>query len=95
MRSIDRFDTRLPQLLDELSQPRTPDWFDDFVGLTARTRQRPAWTLPERWLSMTEIARQPVLAPRLPLRSVAIGLLILVAAFCLAHFSGRLSHAED
>ena len=25
----------------------------------------------------------------------AIGLLILVAAFCLAHFSGRLSHAED
>jgi len=80
MRSIDRFDTRLPQLLDELSQPRTPDWFDDFVGLTARTRQRPAWTLPERWLSMTEIARQPVLAPRLPLRSVAIGLLILALA---------------
>jgi Tol biopolymer transport system component len=78
MRSIDRFDSRLPQLLDELSQPRTPDWFDDFVGLTARTRQRPAWTLPERWIPMTEIARRPVTAPRLPLRSVAIGLLILV-----------------
>jgi WD40 repeat protein len=77
MTSMDRFDTRLPQLLDELSQPRTPDWFDDFVGLTARTRQRPAWTLPERWLPMTEIARQPVLAPRLPLRSVAIGFLII------------------
>ena len=80
MRSIDRFDSRLPQLLDELSQPRTPDWFDDFVGLTARTPQRPAWTLPERWLSMTEIARQPVLAPRLPLRFLAIGLLVILLA---------------
>ena len=80
MRSMDRFDSRLPQLLEELSQPRTPDWFDDFVGLTARTRQRPAWTLPERWHSMTEIARQPVVAPRLPLRSVAIALLILALA---------------
>jgi dipeptidyl aminopeptidase/acylaminoacyl peptidase len=91
MRSMERFDTQLPQLLDELSQPRTPDWFDDFVGLTARTRQRPAWTLPERWLPMVDIARQPVLAPRLPLRSLAIGFLIiaLVLAAVVAVVASR------
>ena len=77
MTANDRFDRRFPDMLEELAQPQTPDWFDDFVGLTARTRQRPAWTLPERWLPMSEIARRPVLAPRVPLRSVAIGFLIL------------------
>jgi Tol biopolymer transport system component len=76
----ERFDRQLPELLEELSPPRTPDWFDDFVGLTARTRQRPAWTLPERWIPMTEIARQPVLAPRLPLRPLAVGLLAIAVA---------------
>jgi Tol biopolymer transport system component len=80
MRSMDRFDSRLPQLLDELSQPRTPDWFDDFVGLAARTRQRPAWTLPERWLPMLDVARQPVIAPRMPWRQAAIALLVLALA---------------
>ena len=77
MMPTDRFDRRLPELLEELSQPRTPEWFDDFVGLTARTRQRPAWTLPERWLPMVDVARQPAIAPRLPLRTVGLGLLII------------------
>lgn len=77
MMPTDRFDRRLPDMLEELSQPRTPDWFDDFVGLTARTRQRPAWTLPERWLPMSEIARRPVSAPRLPIPSIAIVLLVI------------------
>jgi Tol biopolymer transport system component len=97
MMPTDRFDRRLPELLEELSQPRSPDWFDEFVGLTARTRQRPAWTLPERWLPMTEIARPPVLAPRLPLRSMAIGLLIvtLLIASALAFVTSRRQALPD
>jgi WD40 repeat protein len=79
MMPSERLDRQLPELLEELSQPRTPDWFDDFVGLAARTRQRPAWTLPERWLPMLEIARQPVVAqppwPALGLLLILIGLL--------------------
>ena len=74
MMPSDRID-RLPVLLDELAQPRVPDYFDDLLGLTARTRQRPAWAFIQRWLPMLEIARQPVVAQP-PWR--AFGLLLLL-----------------
>jgi dipeptidyl aminopeptidase/acylaminoacyl peptidase len=87
MMPADRFERQLPALLTELAEPQTPDYFDDLLGLTARTRQRPAWTFLERWLPMVDIARQPLVARRIPLRTVGLGLLILglllaaVAAF--------------
>jgi Tol biopolymer transport system component len=77
MMSGDRIDQRLPLLLDELASPRVPDYFDDVLGLTARTRQRPAWVFLQRWIPMLEIARQPVVAQP-PWR--AIGLLLLLIA---------------
>ena len=55
----ERFERQLPELLTELAAPRTPDYFDDLLGQTAATRQRPAWTFLERWLPMVDIARQP------------------------------------
>jgi Tol biopolymer transport system component len=77
-----RLDRRLPEILDEIAQPRKPDYFDDLVGLSARTRQRPAWTLLERWLPMVDIARQPVIARQVPWRPIAVllSLLLLIAA---------------
>ena len=45
-----RFESDLSDLLAELAPRRTPDYRDDVVRQTARTRQRPAWTFPERWL---------------------------------------------
>ena len=77
MMPTEHFDRQLPVLLDELAQPRTPDYFNDLLGLTARTRQRPAWTFLERWLPMVDIARQPIVA-RIPLRTIGLGLLVLV-----------------
>jgi dipeptidyl aminopeptidase/acylaminoacyl peptidase len=77
MMPTDRFDRQLPALLDELAAPRTPDYFESLLGQTARTRQRPAWTILERWLPMVDVARQPVIAPRLPLRAVGLGLLLI------------------
>jgi dipeptidyl aminopeptidase/acylaminoacyl peptidase len=77
MMPTDRFDRQLPVLLDELAQPRTPDYFDDLLRQTARTRQRPDWTIPERWLPMVDIARQPVIAPRIPLRTIGTALLLI------------------
>jgi Tol biopolymer transport system component len=74
----DRFDRRLPVILEELSQPRKPDYFDDLVGLSARTRQRSAWTLLERWLPVVDIARQPAFARQVPWRPIAILTLILL-----------------
>ena len=74
----DRFDRRLPAILEEISQPRTPEYFDDLIGLAARTRQRPAWTLLERWLPMVDVARQPAFARQVPWRPIAVVTLILL-----------------
>ena len=32
MMPTDRIDRQLPVLLDELAQPRVPDYFDDLLG---------------------------------------------------------------
>jgi Tol biopolymer transport system component len=79
----ERFERQLPQLLTELAAPRTPDYFDDLFRQTARTRQRPAWTFFERWVPMVDIARQPILTSRLPLRTIGLGL-VLVAVILAA-----------
>lgn len=85
----DRFDTRLPAILEEISQPRKPDYFDDLVGLSARTRQRPAWTMLERWLPVVEIARQPAFTRQVPWRPLAVlGLILLLILASLAYVIG-------
>jgi len=77
MKPIDRFERQIPWLLTELAEPRTPDYLDDLLWQTANTSQRPAWSILERWLPMVDIARQPVIAPRIPLRMVGLGLLVI------------------
>ena len=71
----DQLERYLPRLLDELADEQTPDYYADLFWQTARTSQRPAWTIRERWLPMLQIARQPVVAQP-PWR--AIGLLVLL-----------------
>lgn len=91
MTPIDRFERRLPDQLVELAGERTPDYLDDLLTRTARTRQRPGWTLPERWLPMTITLRRPWLAP--PMRLLAIGmalLLVLLVALSMATVGSRL-----
>jgi dipeptidyl aminopeptidase/acylaminoacyl peptidase len=85
----DRFDRRLPAILEEISQPRRPDYFDDLVGLSARTRQRPAWTLLERWLPVVDITRQPAFARQVPWRPIAaLALILLLVLVSLAWVVG-------
>jgi dipeptidyl aminopeptidase/acylaminoacyl peptidase len=81
MTPIDRFERGLPAALSDLADPRTPDYFIDILGLTARTRQRPAWTSLERWLPM-DIATARVPMTRFPWRTV--GVLALVGLLALA-----------
>jgi hypothetical protein len=84
-----RLDRRLPEILEEISQPRKPDYVDDLVRLSARTRQRPAWTLLERWLPMVDIARQPAMARQVPWRPIAVlALLLLLIAASLVWVAG-------
>ena len=95
MMPSDHFDRRLPVILDEISQPRTPDYFDDLLGLTARTRQRPAWTLPERWLPMVDITRQPAFARQVPWRQIAVPGAHRPAAGCESRVRDRLPAAAS
>ena len=57
MTAFERFEREIPSLMDEIAPPRLPDYLDDMLRQTGRTRQRPAWASPERWLPMDVIAR--------------------------------------
>lgn len=83
-----RFERELPELITDLAAAQVPDYFDDLLQRTARTRQRPAWSSLERWLPMGVVAR-PVLAPPVPWRSIAIlAILALIAAAGAVIFVG-------
>jgi len=87
MTSFERFETRLPAMLDELAVPRLPDYADDLFARTAATRQRAEWTFPERWIPMSAISRRFAAVPPVPWRvGVMVALLLLAAiiAFLVA-----------
>jgi dipeptidyl aminopeptidase/acylaminoacyl peptidase len=81
MTSPRRFEGDLPALLADLYLVGTPDYRDDLVRQTARVRQRPAWTFPERWLPV-ELVTSRVSMTRLPWRQ--IGVLAIIAALVAA-----------
>ena len=77
-----RFEQELPELLDDLFMGPMPPYRDHLLQQTSRTRQRAAWTLPERWLPMSAITLgRRALAP-VPWRT--IGLLALLALLVAA-----------
>lgn len=82
--TADPFERRVPALLDELSLPSVPDYFDDILGQTAGMRQRPGWTFPERWLPMDITLQAPAGVRVPPWRIVGlVALLALVIAVVL------------
>ena len=84
-----RFEQDLPALLADLYLAGTPDYRDDIVRQTARVRQRPAWTFPERWLPMDLATNAVPGAPRIPWRIVAVlALLLVLVATMLAFYVG-------
>ncbi len=72
-----RLERDLPSILGDLAMGPYPDYIDDVLATTARRRQRPAWTFPERWLPMTDITSRPAFVPRVPWRTIAVALVIL------------------
>ena len=48
----DGFDRTVSTWLAEQAGHGTPDYLDEILGATTRTRQRPAWSGLERWLPM-------------------------------------------
>lgn len=88
MTAAERFEHRLETGLDDLADARFPDYFDDVLAATHRTRQRPAWTFPGRWLPMVDIARRPAYVPSLPWRMVTLAMVLLLLAALALLFAG-------
>jgi Tol biopolymer transport system component len=76
MTSLPRFERNLPALLEDLYLGPLPDYRDDLLAGARRTRQRPAWSFPERWLPV-DIATRFNTAPRYPVRAIGMTLLVL------------------
>jgi Tol biopolymer transport system component len=92
MSEVRRFDRDLPGQLADLAMPTVPSYRDDIILLTGRTRQRPAWTFPERWL-LVDISTQRVWIAPIRWRPIALLLLVaLLAAAVLAFGIGSQRH---
>ncbi len=91
MTTESRMERRLPEILEELYLGRTPDYRDEVLAAAVRTRQRPSWTFPGRWLPMADIASRPAFAPRLPWRALTVAFLIgaLLLAVGIAYLGSR------
>jgi Tol biopolymer transport system component len=89
MTTEQRFELELPDRLADLAMPVRPDYRDDIVRQTKSMRQRPAWTLPERWIPMSVTASRVAVPPRFPWRILAVAaLLLIVVAGALLFLSG-------
>ena len=94
MTADSRFERDLPEILEDLYLGPTPDYRTEALAAAVRTRQRPSWAFAGRWLPMADIASRPAFAPRVPLRSIGVALLIIalvVAAAALAIGSRKTS----
>jgi len=79
----------LPAILGEIAMGTYPEYIDDVLATTARRRQRPAWTFPERWLPVDLATKALPGAPRLPWRALAVvTLLAILLAATLALYAG-------
>ena len=89
-----RFELELPLILDDIAAAPYPDYIDDVLETTARGRQRPGWTFPERWLPM-DITTTPVPTTRLPMRQLGVlALIAILLASALAVYVGSQSRTE-
>ena len=79
MTTFDRIEPQLPQLMDELAPARVPDYFDDMLRQSARTRQRPRWRSLEGWLPVDASGRTAPLRV-IPWRPILVAALLLFAA---------------
>ena len=94
MTASERLVRDLPGILDDLAAGPSSDFLDDVFAQTARMRQRPGWTFPERLLPMADIARTRAYVPVPPWRLVAVALLLIalvVAALLVAGSQRRVA----
>ena len=83
MNTRDDFNVVISDWLDDQAGRGAPDYLDEILARTTRTRQRPAWLSLERWLPMqTTLRFAPV--PRVAWLLVVIALVAAVGVAILA-----------
>ena len=96
MRTDERYELELPDRLADLAMGSRPDYLDDVLHRSARTRQRPAWTFPERWLLMDIVTPHRVTVPGPSLRTLGVLALVgLVVAAVIAAYAGSAARLPD
>ncbi len=79
-----RFERHLPALLEDLYLGPSPDYRNEVLAAAVRTRQRPAWAFPGRWIPM-DITTRTIPVTRLPWRQLGVlALIALLLAVALA-----------
>jgi Tol biopolymer transport system component len=56
----------------------------EVLARTARTRRRPAWRIPERWIPMSVATSRVATSPRVPWRTVGLVALLVIALVAAA-----------
>jgi Tol biopolymer transport system component len=87
MTAQQRFERELPDLLADLYPVSAPDYRDDLVRQIAATRQRPAWTLPERWIPMSVLVLGRAVRP-MPWRTIGALALLALTIVAIAIVAG-------
>ena len=87
----DGFDRTVSEWLTDHAGYSKPDYLDEVLSRTTRTRQRPAWSSLERWLPVQSITRfAPV--PRMAwLLVIVVGIITLIffkTSKSWVHYSG-------
>lgn len=82
MNRPDDLERDLTAWLADTATPRVPDFSDDILWLTARTRQRPRWSFAEQWLPISLLTLGRRTFRPLPWRT--LGLLALLALLIVA-----------
>ncbi len=90
MTSSNDFDRRLTIWLDAEAPTRAPEYvLPSTLAVTARTRQRPGWLVPERWIPVHTTTRLAGVPRTAVLAAALVALLILTAVGFVA-VGGRL-----
>ncbi len=84
MTAQDGFTPLLDTWLAEEGRPTTPDYLDEVFARTAKTRQRPAWLSPGRWLPMSTTTLNTRLYPLRPVAKYLALAALLIAAVLAA-----------
>ena len=79
----------LTRWLETTGRTPRPEYVETLLARTARSRQRPAWRFPERWLPVDITARAPAFSGRrVPVRMLAVVALIVLAVAAATLYVG-------